>query len=230
VISFVDLLFRSSPVQSLTSLDWSGYVVSSDFTNPQAVFTSVSSSWIVPTVDVSPTNTFSAAWVGIGGLLDETLIQTGTEQDSIDQQGVYSAWYEILPYDAVTITSVNVSSGDTIAAYIGLVNSSSNQWLIRIEDITNGQSFSTMVVYDSSRLTAEWIVERPTINNIIGTLADFGSVTFTDPSATLDNRTVTVNDLPSSRVTMYNRHNTQLVNVSPLAAGSPSFTITYLGS
>lgn len=230
LIVFVDMLFRSPTGQSLTSLDWAGYAIASDFTTPQPVFTSVSGSWIVPTVDVSQADTFSAVWIGIGGQLDETLIQTGTEQDSIDQQTVYSAWYETLPYDAVTITTINVSAGDSITAYIGLVDSTSNQWLIRIQDVTNGQSFNTSLSYDSSRLTAEWIVERPTVNNNIAPLANFGSITFTSPSATLDDRVVTIRDLPFSRFTTYNRKNTQLVNVSPLASRSSNFTVTYLSS
>jgi hypothetical protein len=228
LIAFVDMLFRSPAGQSLTSLDWSGYVVVSDFSNPQPVFASVSGSWIVPQVNVSQKDTFSAAWIGIGGELDETLIQTGTEHDSINQQAVYSAWYELLPYDAVTITTINVSAGDRITAYIGLVNSASNEWMVRIEDVTSGQNFSTNLFYDSSRLSAEWIVERPTVNNNIGTLANFGSITFSGPSATADGRVVMITDLPFSRVTMYNRKNSQLVTVSSPASKTSSFTVTYL--
>lgn len=230
LIVFVDMLFRKPVGQSLTSLDWAGYVVVSDFRNPQPVFTSVSGSWVVPEVAISQRDTYSAAWIGIGGQQDDTLIQTGTQHDSINGQPVYSAWYELLPYDAVTIATINVSAGDTIEAHISLVDSASNEWLVRIVDLTNGQSFSRNLSYDSSRLTAEWIVERPTVNNIIGTLANFGSVTFAGPSATLDSRAVTISDLPFSRVTMYDRHNTQLVSISPLDSRSSSFTVTYLNT
>jgi hypothetical protein len=228
LITFVNTFFRGYPAQSLTSLDWGGYVVASNFNNPQPVFTGVSGSWVVPAIEISASDTFSAAWIGIGGDLDETLIQTGTEQDSMDHQATYSAWYELLPFDAVTITTINVSAGDSMTARIELIDPTLNQWLIRLNDLTNGQNFNTTVFYDSSKLTCEWIVERPTLNNRIGTLANFGSVTFSNMSATEDGTFTTITNLPYARVTMYNRQNNQLAAVSTLSDTS-SFTVTYTG-
>jgi hypothetical protein len=227
LIAFVDSFFRTVPAQNLTSLDWSGYVVASGFTYPQPAFTSVSGSWIVPAVTVSQTDAFSAAWIGIGGDLDQTLIQAGTEQDSISQQSVYSAWYELLPYDSVTIDSINVSAGDSITAQISLTDPASNVWTIKIDDVTSRQSFSTDIIYDSSQLTAEWILERPTVNNAIGTLANFGSITFTNTTATENNTTATIRNLTYAQITMASRMNIQLVAVSSLTQSS-SFTATYL--
>ena len=58
-------------------------------------------------------------------------------------------------------------------ASINLVNSDANQWSIQISDATTGQVFSRNVVYNSTRSSGEWIVERPTINNQTSTLARF---------------------------------------------------------
>ncbi len=68
----------------IESSDWSGYVVISDSANPAPMVQNVSASWIVPTVTVSSTDTFSNVWIAIGGQLDDSLIQTGTSQDSVD--------------------------------------------------------------------------------------------------------------------------------------------------
>jgi len=230
IITFLNTLFPSSFGRRLTSLDWSGYVVVSDFANPQPLVVGVSGSWTVPSVNVSPKDTFSAAWVGIGGHTDETLIQTGTEQDSIDGEAGYAAWYELLPNDSVTITTMNVSPGDRIKASINLVDSATNNWSIEIDDVTTGQTFKQNFFYDSLRLSAEWIVERPAVNNSLSALADFGNVTFTDASATMSTNVGTISNFPFAQVTMQDRQNRQLVTVSSLTSNGTSFTVNYLNS
>ena len=221
-------LLTNSRNQYLTSSDWSGYTVASDLNYPQPNVTSVNGSWTVPTVNVSPGNSFSAAWIGIGGQFDGTLIQAGTEQDSTNGQGTYSAWYELLNDDAVTIDSLSVMPGDRITASISLSDPTTSIWSIEIHDVTNVQSFQKNVFYDSSMLSAEWIVERPTINNRVMTLPDFGQVTFTGCTSTISSTVGTVSSFPHIQIMMYNRQNTQLVSVSPLTSNGSSFTVNYL--
>ena len=55
--------------------NWAGYIVASDLQNPQSSVTSVTASWIVPTVTISSQDTFSAVWIGIGGFFDNTPIK-----------------------------------------------------------------------------------------------------------------------------------------------------------
>jgi hypothetical protein len=212
----------------LVSLDWSGYVVVSDSGNPQPVFSGVNGSWTIPKVTPSQNDEFSAVWIGIGGQLDDSLIQTGTEQDSINGTEAYSAWYELLPNNSVTITTINVTQGDEITAWISLVDSATNQWSIEITDLTNGESFQQSFQYDSSKLSAEWIVERPTVDSTLGTLANFGSATFTDSKATTSNATGTIKNFPFSQVLMSDRRNRQLVTVSPLNRDGSGFTVNYI--
>ncbi len=210
----------TSAGRNLSSQDWAGYVVASDFTNPNPTVTAVSGSWMVPEVAVSPRDTFSAAWVGIGGLFDGTLIQAGTEQDSINGLANYRAWYELIPLYSRDITQLTISPGDVMVVTISLLNSTSNQWLVDIRDVTNGETFSRSFFYRSSRLSAEWIVERPTIDGTIATLAYFNTVSFTFDSATIGGRSGAIGDFPFARVTMYDRQNLQLVTVSPLTQKS----------
>ena len=224
-------LLAGSANRRLTSSDWSGYVVATDVNNPQPLVTRIEASWTVPRVGVSIRASFSATWIGIGGQFDGTLIQTGTEQDSINGVGTYSAWYELLPNDEVTIASLSVSAGDRITASISLSNPTANTWLIEIHDFTGAtgeQSFQNSFVYVSSMLSAEWIVERPRVNNVLRNLADFSELTFTGCAATVGGKVVTVSSLPSIQVTMYT-HNTELVSVSPLASNGSSFTVNYVG-
>ncbi len=171
-------LFASYP-QSVSSLSWAGYTIERN-SNSQFEVIAVNASWIVPKVNASAGNGYSATWIGIGGELEKSLIQVGTEQDVINGQDSYTVWYELLPSFAVRLTSIAVSPGDTMIASINLVNSGTSQWSIQISDATTGQVSSQNVVYNSTRSSGEWIVERPTINNQVGTLADFGNITFTD--------------------------------------------------
>jgi hypothetical protein len=212
----------------LDSSDWGGYSITSDQNNPSPVFRSIGASWTVPALTVSSGDTFSAVWIGIGGQLDDTLIQTGTEQDSIGGQASYSAWYELLPADSVTISTINVSPGDEISASITLVDPLSQLWSVQITDLTSGQSFNQSFFYVSSRLSADWIVERPTVNNALTALADFGTVGFRNTEALTDSKAGTVKDFPFSHITMVDRKNNPLVDVSSLSQQS-SFTVTFLG-
>ena len=225
---FVTAFWTSSSDQKIMSLDWAGYVVVSDFANPDSIITSVTGSWTVPQVSASIEDTFSATWIGIGGQLDNTLIQTGTEHDSINGNVMYSAWYELLPNYAVAIPTINVSQGDKITASIRLDDSTTNKWSIEIVDVTKEQSFEEDFFYNSARLSGEWIVERPTVDNRLSTLADFGSIAFTNASVTLNANFGGISSFPYSRITMYDRRNRQLATVSSLSSDGSSFTVKYL--
>jgi Peptidase A4 family len=232
VLSFVFVvvfLRQSSLSRQMSSLNWSGYSVVSNFDNPQPQFTRVNASWTVPTVNVSINNCFSAEWIGVGGQFDNTLIQTGTRQDSIDGQVTYSAWYELVPGKLVNINSLSISPGDRITASISLADADAHTWTIEIHDDTNGQSFSKSVFHISSGLSAEWIEERPSLDSNPQTLADFGQVTFTDCGAALNGKDGTISSFPSNRITMYDDQNRPLVKVSDLTQDGSSFTVSFLG-
>ena len=224
-------ILTGSANRHLTSFDWAGYVVASDLNSPQPVVTNISASWAVPTVNGSRGDSFSAAWIGVGGQFDDnTLIQAGTEQDSTNGLETYTAWYELLPRGAVTIGSLSVSPGDGITASISLLDPTTDTWSIGINDVTEGQTFEKSFVYDSSMLSAEWIVERPTVNNRVGALADFGDLTFTGCTAITGGKVGTVSSFPSIEITMNNRQGVELVSVSPFASPNSSFTASYLAN
>jgi hypothetical protein len=219
-------VFSPQPTQTVMGVDWSGYSVSTSLRSPQPTVTEVSGTWIVPSVSATIGNSFSATWIGIGGQFDQSLIQTGTEQDVTNGQIGYSAWYELLPNYPVYLT-MSVTPGDRITANIKLLDATANTWSISIQDVTNGQSYQKSVQYDSSMLTAEWIVERPTIGNRVGVLADFGSVTFTNCNAVIGGKSGAILDFPSSDFIMNNRQNNPLVVVSTPSTDGSSFIVTF---
>jgi hypothetical protein len=216
------------PPTVTTDLNWGGYAAATDFNNPQPVISGVSGSWTVPEVAVSQNDTFSAIWVGIGGTFGITLIQTGTEQDCVNGVVSYYAWYELLPDISVTIPTVNVSPGDTISASITLSDSTVNLWTISLSDLANGQNFRQDFFYNSSRLSAEWVVERPYVNNVLTQLADFSLITFSNCKLTTDSTPENLDALPFLKIVLANRQKIQLVDVSNLDGDGSSFTIKYM--
>ena len=206
---------------------WSGYIAASDFQNRSPLVSSVSASWTVPEIKPSENDTFSGVWVGIGGYGEETLIQTGTEQEYINGKRSYYAWYELLPDYLVRIHNLHVRAGDTIIASISLINVNASEWLIEISDTTRDEHFEKVVVYNSSMLSAEWIVERPKVNGEVSTLADFGNVTFTDCRATVNGVSGSIGNFSYAQFVMHDE-DISLVSVSPLEGYESSFTVSYL--
>lgn len=225
--SVVTPFLRNLQTVNLVSLDWGGYSVSSNVLIPQPQVVGVNGSWTVPTVTPSGVDAFSAAWIGIGGQSDTTLIQVGSEHDSINGKAAYSLWYEMLPADATAIPNIDVSQSDKITASVNLANSNTNEWIIEISDVTTGQSFKQTFAYNSSRLTAEWIIERPTVNNQIASLANFGTVTFTEAKAQIADTVGTISAFSNSAILMEDRQNRQLVKVSDFSRDGSSFTVSY---
>src|SRR5579862_5253291 len=99
--------------QQSTSANWAGYVVQSQ--SGQS-FTSVSGSWIQPTVSASSSTASSAFWVGLGGAgqQSQALEQVGTGTDTANGQVSYYAWYELVPA-AQQRLSIAVHPGDRMS-------------------------------------------------------------------------------------------------------------------
>jgi hypothetical protein len=214
---------------SVGSAQWTGYVTMSSLLFRQDVVTGVNGSWTVPAVTNSQDDVYSAIWVGIGGYGESTLIQTGTLQGIRNGKIIYYAWYELLPNTAVQIHSLHVEPGDKMEASVTLIEENKHLWLIEISDLTKNETYKRTFSYTSSRLSAEWIVERPSIGGKITTLANFGAASFSNCQATINNVTGSINHYPGYRLTMYD-DNGELVSVSPLTFDGSGFTVSYLGA
>ncbi len=173
------------------SSNWSGYAITG------SNFTSVSSTWTVPTVIPSTGPTYSSTWTGIDGFNNSSLIQAGTEQDSVNGSAQYYAWWEILPAAETIIPSsqVTVEPGNSITVTISQNSPGGSQWTIELVDNTTGAGFTTTQTYTGPGASAEWIEEAPTVGGRVATLADYTEATFNPGSVNGGNNpSLVVND------------------------------------
>ncbi|HUA05354.1 MAG TPA: G1 family glutamic endopeptidase [Solirubrobacteraceae bacterium] len=158
-------------VNTNTSNNWFGYNLGA-LGDGDKLFSSITGSWTVPTATQHTTGQAedSADWIGIGGgcvdsgcdATDETLIQTGTEQDvSSTGAASYDAWYELVPAPEIEISNMTVDPGDQMHASLTQLAGESNVWQVTIQDVTRNETYSTTVPYSSTQSTAEWIEETP---------------------------------------------------------------------
>jgi hypothetical protein len=168
------------------SSNWSGYAVTSAFQGVH--FSRVAGSWIEPHGRcTSGQETYSVAWVGLGGFNrgSHALEQAGTAVDcSRSGRALYSAWYELVPANPVTL-NMTVHPGDAISASVA---EKQGQTILQIRDLTS--HVVRTAVRSASPLdlsSAEWIVEAPSIcvssercNPL--PLTDFGTISFSDAS------------------------------------------------
>ena len=188
------LLHRGAHLSMNTnsSTNWFGYNQGTLEQNGK-LFNAITGNWTVPTATQHTAGQAEASsdWIGIGGgcvdsgcsVGDNTLIQTGTEQD-VDSTGKasYSAWYELVPAPSLTITNMSVSPGDHMSASVAESVPNSNVWTITLKDVTRNESYTTTVPYTSTHATAEWIEETPLE---IGTNAGFAALpNLTNPAFT----------------------------------------------
>jgi hypothetical protein len=163
---------------TIHSRNWSGYAVSSK----RRGITSVTGSFTVPAVTNSPIG-IASTWAGIGGFSkgSHDLIQAGTVQESEFFGRHYYAWYELLPGGVVHLHGCSgdpkcgVNKGDRIAVSVRRL--ASHRWRIALSDRGHWR-WSKNVSYSSSRSSAEWILEAPSIGFGQPPLAGVGTVHF----------------------------------------------------
>ena len=96
------------------SNNWSGY--NQGALTKGGLFSAITGTWTVPTATQHKSGEAesSASWIGIGGgclestctATDNTLIQTGTEQDvAAGGAASYSTWYELIPAPSISHTA-----------------------------------------------------------------------------------------------------------------------------
>ena len=175
------------------SANWAGYVAQGN------TFSSVSGSWVAPSVKCTANSTYSAFWVGLGGASDQSqgLEQVGTQADcNAGGATSYYAWYELVPAAPVKL-DLAVKPGDHIT---GKVTVNATNVLVALTNASTGQSVSKSLQTTSiDTSSAEWIAEAPSACDNSGScqplsLANFGTVNFTNASATAGGHTGAITD------------------------------------
>ena len=212
------------PFGANKSQNWSGYNQGSEALGGK-LFHEVAGDWTVPTPNPHRAGEaeYSSDWIGIGGgcvdagctIGDNTLIQTGTEQD-IASNGTrsYTAWYELIPAPEMVIASLPVHPGDRMHADIAENVAGSDVWTIVLTDRTTGRTFKTTTPYSSSQLTAEWIQERPTLIGAGGTTLA--------PLPKLTNPAFDLGKVNNAAAGLKVAQEIQMTNASGVVIGTPS--------
>jgi hypothetical protein len=204
--------------------------------------TAVSGSWTVPTVSGSSKGTtYSAVWVGIDGYNDGTVEQIGTSQDVVNGSPVYQVWWEMYSsgkqQPEQVISGMTIQPGDSISASVQYVASGTYAGDFELSITDTSRSNDSFTTYESSsttqspvaeRSSAEWIVEAPTVGNNVAALANFGSVTFTSASATINGVSGPINDSAwqSEAINMATGSGTLEDTTSVLISSGTSFVVT----
>lgn len=212
--------------QQQDSQNWSGYVVQS---SAGKSFSNVSGSWVEPSVKSSSSDGYAAFWVGIGGASNQSqaLEQVGTAAQTTNGQTSYYAWYELVPSSQVTL-NMTIHPGDHMS---GSVTVNGTNVTISLTDHTTGQSVTkTLQMSNPDTSSAEWIAEAPASESSDGSmqilpLADFGSVTFSQASATAGGHTGSISDpaWTAEQVDLSSAGTQQFLG------GGPDFTAAGLG-
>jgi hypothetical protein len=208
--------------------------VNTDLSNPASnSVTYVTGSWNVPSVSGNSTG-YCAVWVGIDGMGSQTVEQIGTGSDVENGVVHYYAWYEMYPDYMIPISTLTISAGDAITASVRYLTSGSysGMFLLTISDDTTGQSFSIyQTLATAERLSAEWIVEVPSSDAGLLTLADFSPVTFTNAQATVNGVTGAIDSSSweNAQIDLVSYYGSSVLAstsaLTDLASGS-SFTVT----
>jgi hypothetical protein len=164
---------------TVSSLNWSGYAV----TPTAPAVTQVTSTFIVPTAGLFPVG-FAATWTGIGGFASSDLIQAGVAEQSLPSLPLigaqYFPWYELLPGAEVQLTgcagdsNCTVAPGDSMAIIITQV--ATNTWAIAFANSTRHWTWTQAFPYKSSKSSAEWIVEAPSVESLQTIVAPLSTV------------------------------------------------------
>jgi peptidase A4-like protein len=168
-------LFHARPVAVVAanrSQNWFGY--NQGEIEKGVAFHSITADWVVPAASQHSAGEaeYSSTWAGIGGgcvdascgVVDNTLIQAGTEQDvTASGVAVYSAWWEVLPGPSMAISGMAVGAGDHMSVAIGETRQGSELWSLTLKDVTRHESYSRTIPYGSSYASAEWIDEAPVL-------------------------------------------------------------------
>lgn len=203
--------------QTDISRNWSGYAATG------GTFTSVTGTWVVPDSNSNGQFGTSAAWVGIGGVSSRDLIQAGTLQTSAASGAErYSAWVETLPQAARTVP-LTVRPGDSVT--VSITEQAENEWLIVMKNNANGQVYQTTQEYESSRSSAEWIQEAPSIGRRIVMLDNFDIIDFTGGSAVRDGKTVTIAEAGARPISMLDGEGNIVATPTGLTADGGGFSV-----
>ncbi|HET9172982.1 MAG TPA: G1 family glutamic endopeptidase [Actinospica sp.] len=200
-----------------TSDNWAGYAATG------GNYTSVSSSWVQPSVSCGSEDTYSSFWVGIDGDGTSSVEQTGTEADCSGGQAEYSSWYEMYPANPVNYSD-DVEPGDSFTASV--TTDGSGNFTLTLTDNTQGWNETTTQSSTTAQDgSAEVIAEAPYSNGVLP-LSDFGEVDFTGATANGS----PIGDASPTQINLVSDGGTTEATTSSLDSSGEDFSVTWESS
>ncbi|MDT7799247.1 MAG: hypothetical protein QOI78_2680 [Actinomycetota bacterium] len=161
-------------IKNSTSSNWDGYSATG------SSFTSVSASWVQPSVTCTST-AYSSFWIGIDGDGSNSVEQTGSEADCSGRTARYYSWYEMYPAYPVNYSDP-VSAGDHFTSTVS--TNGSGSFTLVLSDTTKGWTHTTTKTSTTASLaSAEVIAEAPSSSSGVLPLAHFTTAAFTNATA-----------------------------------------------
>jgi len=153
------------------SSTWAGYVITAEPGSISA-FSHAEGWWYEPTFASSRcSSTTEVTWAGLGGWNGITpLAQNGTAWNS-NGVDAHEAWWEIYPYNNLMAINYYGTPGVIFDASVRVIDTGYRFWFYN----WSGQSmaFDEPFTGSSNSLTAEVVIERPTVGNSPTNLANF---------------------------------------------------------
>jgi hypothetical protein len=186
---------------------------------------------------------YESSWVGIGGDViyykDHKLIQCGTAMDNGNNGEMYS-WFEWLNDELhvgvpmIEVDGLGIYPTCDIAADVRYDEANQTAYFTVINE-TTGYYFSYYVDLPASTYfsgkTAEWIDEAISINGEVVPLADYGTISWNDCEAYVDNEGWNyLGNRPSNAITMKNKSGAVKSIPSGIGDDSKSFLDIFVRS
>jgi hypothetical protein len=201
-------------ITNSTSTNWSGYAVTG------GRYTTVTASWVEPSVTCNGTTAYSSFWVGLDGDTSSTVEQTGTDADCSGSTPQYYAWYEMYPKFPTNLKNP-VQPGDHFTATV--TTNGSGGFTLTLSNTTRGWTNTTNARLKSAKLaSAEVIAEAPSSSGGVLPLANFGTVSFS--GASVNGATLTSSTPGIDPITMQSG---STVKASPSSLNNGAFTVTW---
>jgi hypothetical protein len=180
-----------------TSGNWSGYVLASSANQP--IYAWIYGEWNVPRAYAEGgfySSDHSSFWVGIDGWGSNDVVQDGTDQNTLTafwiQTSSYDAWIEWYPLSSQTVSNFPVNPGDDIHTWTWLRDANGNWsntptvgWFYMWNATQNVYVYTSINLPAGAHFTghsAEWVMERPTVNGSVSSLANYNFATLFNAS------------------------------------------------
>lgn len=215
---------KVSGLTQVQSGNWAGYA------DTGSNFTKVSASWKEPTATCGSADQLAAFWPGIDGYSSNSVEQDGTIFECYQGTAYHYTWWEMYPTNSVQIVGDTVAAGDSITA---TVTRSGTSYTLAVTDSTNpANSFTTTQTGSGdANSSAEWIAEAPSGSSGIEPLANFGTWTATNATATEGSTAGTISSFTDNEITMVNSSGSSaLATPSALNSSGDSFSVKWNAS